>query len=180
MNKNLKYTFILFIVLSVVVIAWNTLANFFGGVGLNFACLLVVLSLIIMLLFTDQYVKNRTKDMFWISVGFTALEFLNYFIFEFNIGSFDVWRAFVVIQNIYAIIGILFLAYIVFRLISEIKQVKFGIVEAMLGNGKSGKKIKKDKQVSNGSLEEKPNKQSSNQTSNQNNSAEFVDNNEEN
>lgn len=158
MTKNLRYSFILFSILSLVVVAWGTLTSFFNGVGVNFAVLLVVIALLILLMFTDEYTKNRTKDMLWISIAFVVLEFLIYFIFEFNIGNYKVWKVFYVFQNIYSILGLIFFAYIVFRLICEVKDVKFGIIEAMLGNNKVAQKIKKDKEVSKGSLEEKPNK----------------------
>jgi hypothetical protein len=46
--------------------------------------------------------------------------------------------------------------YIAFRFITESKNVKIGFVETILGN-KQSKKEKKSKELSNGSLEEKPN-----------------------
>lgn len=157
MSKNLKYSFILFAVFFGIVIAWNTLASFFNGVGLNFVALLVVLSLIVMLFITDSFVAKRTRELLIACCVFAALEFLIYFIFEFGIGSFKTFAVFTVFQNIFSFLGILMAGYLAFRLICEIKGVKFSFVEMLLGNEKRVPKQKKAKELSNGSLEDKPN-----------------------
>lgn len=157
MTKNLKYSFILFAVFFGIVIAWNTLASFFNGVGINFVALLVVLSLIVMLFITDSFVAKRTRELLIACCVFAALEFLIYFIFEFGIGSLKTFKVFTVFQNIFSFVGILMAGYLAFRFICEIKGVKFGFVEMLLGNEKRVPKQKKAKELSNGSLEDKPN-----------------------
>lgn len=157
MNKNLKLSFILFIVASVIVIAWRTLHSFFGGVGLNFVALLIILAVLIGLIVSDKFVYNRIKEMFYFLCGLTALELLVYFAFEFAIKSSMHFAGFLVFQNILSVLGIIFLCYTMFRFITEYKEVKIGFVEFILGNGKTTKTQKKAKEITNGTLEEKPN-----------------------
>ena len=81
MTKNLKLSFILYAIFYSVIIAWATLTRFFGGVGINFVALIVVLALLFAIKLTDDYSNKRTKEMFWTTVGFAAAEFLIYFVF---------------------------------------------------------------------------------------------------
>lgn len=157
MTKNLKLAFILFSVFFGIIMAWNTLANFFSGVGLNYVAILVILALILMLILTDKFVASRTKELFISVIVFAVLEFLIYFIFEFGIGSFKVWEVFHNFQKVFSFLALLVFAYIAFRVICEVKGVKFGFIEVMLGNEKRAPKQKKAKELSNGSLEDKPN-----------------------
>lgn len=157
MTKNLKLAFILFSVFFGIIMAWNTLTNFFSGVGLNYVAILVVLALILMLTLTDKFVASRTKELFISVIVFAVLEFLIYFIFEFQIGSFKVWEVFQNFQKVFSFFALLVFAYIAFRVICEVKGIKFGFIETMLGNEKKGTKQKKAKELSNGSLEDKPN-----------------------
>ena len=157
MTKNLKISFILALIFSGVVIAWRSLMGFMGaGVGLNFVALLVLTSILLVVLLTDSYVKSRFFDIFILTCIFTGLEFLIYFIFEFNIGSTGVKDVFFVFQNIFSVLGILFFAYLIFRFVIEVKQIRLSFVEALLGNTKSRKK---SKELANGSLEDKPSSQ---------------------
>ena len=47
MNKNLKISYILFFVFSAIVIAFRTLASFFGGVGLNFVAMIALVMVVL-------------------------------------------------------------------------------------------------------------------------------------
>lgn len=165
MTKNLKTTFILSLIISGVVIAWRSLMGFMGaGVGLNFVAMLVLTSILLLIILTDTYTKSRFFDIFILCCVFTGLEFLVYFIFEFNIGSVGVKNVFYVFQNIYSILGIFFFAYIVFRFIIEVKQIRLSFVENILGNTK---KVKKSKELENGSLSQKPNSKTEEETKEQ-------------
>lgn len=161
MNKNLKISFILMLVFTSIVIAWWTLIAFFGGVGLNFVALIAIISALLILMLNDSFVKSRTKDMFIIACVFAVLELIFFVTIEFGYDILNVIRGFKIYQTIISVLGILFFIYIIFRLITEIKGIKVGFVEIMLGNNKRTKKIKTAKELSNGSLEEKPNKKHS-------------------
>lgn len=157
MTKNLKLTFILYAVFFAIIMAWNTLSQFFFGAGLNFVALLVILAVILIMYLTDKFVASRTRDLFYSIIAFAVLEFLVYFVFEFGIGSYKTWEGFANFQNILTFFAILFFAYLVFKVICEIKGLRFGIIEFILGNSKKSPKQKKAKELSNGSLEDKPN-----------------------
>ncbi|MBR2969982.1 MAG: hypothetical protein IKC49_02895 [Clostridia bacterium] len=155
MTKNLKLSFILYLSYFAVVIAFSTIANFFNGVGIGFIGLVGILTTMLIMVFTDKYIMNRTKELFITICAFTALEFLVYFILEFNIGNLKTWKVFSVFQHIFSFFAIIFFAYTVFRFICEMKNIKIGFIEILLGNGKANK-IKKAKELSNGCLEDKP------------------------
>ena len=56
-----------------------------------------------------------------------------------------------------ACLALLFLGYTIFRLVCEINGKKVAFVEALLG-GKPAKKERQSKELSNGSLDDKPKK----------------------
>jgi len=159
MSKNLKISFLLSFILSVVVIAWHTLTNFFGGVGLNYVATLVVVGLLLSIILFDKHTFSRFKDIFFICCVFAFLETIVYFPYEFGgCQNYEVAAVFFNFQNVFAFLGILFLGYIGFRFVTESKNVRISFVEVLLGNEKisKSKKEKKSKEFSNGSLEEKP------------------------
>lgn len=160
MSKNLKISFLLSFILSVVVIAWHTLSNFFGGVGLNYVAIIVVVALLLSIVLFDKHTYSRIKDLFFICCVFAFLETIVYFPCEFG-GCQDasVATVFFNFQNVYAFLALLFLGYIAFRFIAESKNIRINFIEVILGNEKisKSKKEKKSKEFSNGSLEEKPN-----------------------
>ena len=155
MNKNLKLSFILFVLSAVVMVAWRTLQKFFNGVGLNFVALIIAIALLIGLLLSNKYIYNRVKDLFFTLCILTTLESIVYFTFEFAIEPVN--TGFLVYQNVLSTLGIIFLCYAMFRFITESKEVKIGFIEFILGNGKPAKQPKKAKELTNGTLEEKPN-----------------------
>jgi len=157
MNKNLKLSFILFVIASVVIVAWRTLYNFFGGVGLNFVALLLIIAIIISFILSDKFVFHRTKELFITLCSLTTLELIVYFAFEFKAFNTIPHCGFFIYQNIISILGILFLCYTMFRFITEFKEIKISFVEFILGNKKITKQQKKAKELTNGTLEEKPN-----------------------
>lgn len=159
MTKNLKISFLLSFILSVVVIAWHTLTNFFGGVGLNYIATIVVVGLLLSIILFDKHTYSRFKDIFFICCVFAFLETIVYFPYEFGgCQNYEVATVFFNFQNVYSFLGILFLAYLGFRFVTESKNIRIRFVEILLGNEKTfkNKKEKKSKEFSNGSLEEKP------------------------
>lgn len=161
MFKNLKISYILYFSFAAILIAWQTLTAFFSGTAINFVALLGLTFVLFLISFTDREVFKRVKDLFFIACGFCVLEFIVYCAFEFGWNNFDSLKGFIIYQNIISIIGILYFAYICFRFICDFKNIKIKFIEVMLGNEKpsiKAKKIKETKEVSNGCLEEKPNK----------------------
>lgn len=157
MTKNLKITYIFMFVFSAILIAWQTLSNFFGGVAINFVALLGLIFTIIFMQFSDKTLMKRIRDLFIIACVFCALELIVYFACEFGYG--EVLKGFIVYQNIISLLGIFFLAYVCFRFTAEYYNKKFTFIEILLGNEKpkSRKKEKKAKELTNGSLLDKPN-----------------------
>ena len=156
MYKNLKWSYIVCFILSVVVIAWRTLANFFGGVGINFIALLVVVAVLLTIFIFDKETRSRMRDLFIICCAFAVLESVVYFPVEFGAcANLDVAVVFFNFQNVYSFLGILFLAYLAFRFILESQNIRLTFIEVLLGN----KKFSKDKNKirSNNGLSEKPN-----------------------
>lgn len=155
MSKDLRLSYILFFIFSSILVSWNTLSKFFGGVALNFIALLAIVFVIILIYYKDKNIFKRTRDLFWVSSAFVLLELITYFSNE--LGNGESIKGFIVYQNILSILGMVLMIYIGFRFALELlnKRVKF--IEVILGNEKFNHKIKKTKEISNGSLEDKPN-----------------------
>ena len=170
MSKNLKLSFIFTFVLFAVCLAWTSLANFFSGVGVNFVIMLALCLALLVIVLVDKQTKSRIMDLFIVCVVFLVLESVVYFALEFGsssysyltleagVGQSNIFTAMHIYQNVISVLAFLFLAYAVFRLIYEIKGYRFAFVEVLLGNQKVQKKERQAKELSNGSLEEKPNK----------------------
>lgn len=156
MSKYLKITYILFFIFSAIMIAWNTFSNFFGGVGINFVALLGIVFVVVLIMFNNKEVVNRTKDLLIVASSLCVLELIIYFACEYGYGEF--LKGFIVYQNILSFLGILFFSYIAFRFTTDFLGKKIKFIEIMLGNEKRRNTPKKAKEVSNGSLEEKPTK----------------------
>ena len=148
----------LLLVFTAIIVSFRTLLNFFGGVGLSFVALFTILTILLYLLLTDEYVKNRIKDMFIVVCVFVFFEFMIYIVFEFGVSNVSVIRAFLIMQNVLTALGLIFLCYVFMRMFLDLKGVKLSFIEIMLGNEKRNKTPKKAKELTNGSLEEKPNK----------------------
>ena len=155
MAKNLKISYILMFVFSGILIAWHTLSNFLGGVALNFVGLVGIVFTIIMISLNDESIMKRIKDIFVVACVLCALELIIYFACEFGYG--EELLGFVVYQNILSFLGMLFCGYIAFRFANEIGNKRIKFIEVLLGNEKKTVKEKKAKEISNGSLEDKPN-----------------------
>lgn len=159
MSKDLKLSYILFFIFTAVLIAWRTLMSFFSGVGINFVALVGLAFAILLLCFNNKKLFSRIRDLFFIACGFCVLEIIIYFAFEFGTNTFNKLEGFLVLQNIITVLGMLFFIYLSFRFVTEMKNIRIKFIEIILGNEKRTTKIKKAKEISNGCLEEKPNKQ---------------------
>ncbi len=160
MSKNLRLFYVLTFVLVGVVMAWKSLAANLFGVGVNFVVMLVLLSVMLMLLCSVAEVKSRSVDMFVISCVFTGLEFIEFLVLEiFNINlTTGTIKGFNIYQSVLSFLAVIYFAYVVFRFICEVKGKQVAFVETLLGHNKREKKEKKAKELTNGSLMEKPNK----------------------
>lgn len=161
MNKNLKLSYLLTFILTIVVVAWHTLSNFFGGTGINYIAMLVVVAILISMMIADKQLFNRTKDFFIASCVLTGLETIVYLPNEFGAcKNPNVASVFFNFQNVFTFLGLLLLVWLLFRFLTEYKNIRVHFVEVLLGNEKRTKKEKKFKQpkeLTNGSLEQKPN-----------------------
>lgn len=167
MTKNLKLTFILFFIFSAILIAFKTLTNFFSGVAINFIGLVGLLFVVLLLIMSDKTLWSRIKDLFIIAGVFCVLELLVYFVFEYDLGTYKTLKGFSGFQNVLSIFGLLFFAYIAFRFVCEMKNKKFRFIEIVLGNEKISAKAKKQKELDNGSLEDKPNRKNNDEIKNE-------------
>lgn len=163
MIKEMKLSFALLAIFSAIIMAWKTLMNFFSGAGLNFVALLTLMVILLLIILKNKNVKNRIMDMFVVASVLTLMEFIVYIPFEFGVDSYNVYKGFLEYQNVITFMSILFFAYIAFRFVTEYLNKKIGFVEFILGNKTSNSeskviKEKKNKELENGSLEEKPNK----------------------
>ena len=154
MTKNLKLTYILFFIFSAIMIAWQTLSNFFFGVGINFVALLAICLTVVLMMLNDKSIFKRTKDLLITAGVLTVLELIIYFACEFGYG--EILKGFIVYQNVLSFLGMLFFSYIAFRFATDYFNKRIRFIEIILGNEKVNKKPKTTKEISNGSLEEKP------------------------
>lgn len=160
MVKEVKLSFALNLALACVVLAWKSVANFFGT-GLAFVAVAVLCALLLIVFCTNINAKNRTADLFILACVFTAVQFLMFFVLEINAANISsgAVEGFGHFQNFVSVLAIFYFIYVVFRWVTEINGTKVVFVERMLGVPKREKKVKKAKELSNGSLMEKPNKQ---------------------
>lgn len=170
MSKNLKISYILTFVLFALCLAWNTLLNFFSGVGITFVAMFALVLAMMIIVIVDPSTRKRFMDIFVLGAVILALEIVIFFALEFgganiqyliasaSYGERNIYTAMHVYQNVIACFGFVFLAYTIFRLICEIKNVRIGFVEVILGNQKPQKKERTSKELSNGSLADKPKK----------------------
>lgn len=160
MTKKVKLSFVLISILFAIVIAFKSLVLFFeGAIGLPFVAMLAIISVLTIFNFTSKETATRIKDLFIVSCIFTIYEFFMYFFIEFRIAGYKMLEVLYGIQYAVSFIAILFVVYLVFRAIYEVKGLNIKFFEIMLGTQKRGKRQKKAKDIKNGSLQEKPSKQ---------------------
>ena len=159
MSKNIKLSFIYSFALACVIIAFKSISSIVG-LGVAFVAVLVLFSCSLILVCIDKLSKTRTFDLFIISAIFTAVEFLIFFVVEINsnIVTADAIKGFGVFQNVVSVFALVYFFYIVFRIITELKGNRISFVEKLLNRNQKPKEPKKAKELTNGSLMEKPNK----------------------
>lgn len=159
MSKKVKLSYILALVMFGITIAWNTLAGFFNGVGLNYVAMLGIISILIFWLVTEKEVRSRVLEIIIALATFLVLETICYFVFEFGLCStYECARGFQIYQHVISVLAILCFAYTMVRFLLDFKGIKVHCFEVMLGNEKRVKKVKESKEISNGSLSAKPNR----------------------
>ena len=155
MDKKFRLVSVLSLVLCGLAIAWNTLAKFLGGVGLNYVAVLAIFGIVFVLVIEDKDLYYKTKDLFYVDLGVTSFETLIFIMQEYFGGLKKVFSIFAIVQKIFSIFAILYFAYIVLRILFKM-QGKLGNVFYCLFHREHNKQPKKAKELSNGSLSEKP------------------------
>lgn len=155
MKKELKLSFILFFVFAAILLAFKTLTTFFGGVAINYVALLGITLAILLIGLKDKSTLKRIKDLFIVACVFCGLELIIYLACEFGDG--ETLSGFSIYQNIISALGIFYFIYISIRFALEFTNTKIKFIEIMLGEEKRQPKAKKAKELSNGSLLDKPN-----------------------
>ena len=153
MSKNLKLNFILSIVFVSIILAWNTLMHFFWGAGVNFVALFLIMCAMTFIVIGDKFVRSRWMDVFCLLGLLFVLEIPVYFGVEFSEIVAHGWFTY---QNVISIITFFVTIYMIFRLFLEIKNIRFKFIEVILGNEKFSRYPKRAKELSNGTLEDKP------------------------
>ena len=168
MDKNLKLALISALVSACVVVAFAALVTFFGATGIPFVALLLGLAALVFLFVYDSYVRTRTRDLLILQIVFVVLELIVFCAMDFGWASTaSAVKGIGNYQIVLSIVGLFWLAYVVFRIIYEACSLRYGFVEGVLGNGggnsrdraKQVKTQKTRKEFVNGSLEDKPNNQ---------------------
>lgn len=160
MDRNLKFSLISVVTLACVMLAWRTISAFCnGGMGLGMVALLLVVGLLAYYVVTDAYIRSRVMDLFVLSILFTFMELIVFCASEFGWADYNAIEQFSIYQTFLSIVGFVFLAYSIFRFMYEANNWRFSFIETILGNRKRTKKVKQSKELTNGSLEAKPNRQ---------------------
>ena len=115
------------------------------------------ISYILSLIFAGILITWGTISNFFSGVGISFISFV-FLLVEFGLLNYDGIEGMQRYQMVISILSLVYLIYIVFRFLTDLKDIKIGFVEKMLGNQERTKKIKTAKELSNGSLEDKPNK----------------------
>ncbi len=169
MSKNLKLSFILCLVINAICIAWITLLGFFSGAGISFVALLTIVGILTYIIVIDRETRRRILDVFVLSCLLLLLEFVVFCAFEFGWYTASSLSGFLAYQHFISIFSIFILAYVLFRFFSELANRKFRFIEIILGNEKPKKRVKTNKELTNGSLEEKPNHKSNTESGDEDN-----------
>ncbi len=167
-KNNFNKAYIYIIAIFAIGVAISNIISFFSGVGFALIGASVFLMLAIINILKDDEHKKRFIDIFvLIGIEFLMLTIL-FFAYDFNLSiypQYDIENNFpLVMRNICAIYSLIAIGYIVFRYIYEIKGKRFTAVEFVLGNYTrdpnkkkiAKEKIKKNKELENGTLEPKP------------------------
>ncbi len=162
MSKKLRITFISFSAFFAVIVAYITLGNYFSGVGLNLVALIALLAVCVAAYVGDTEVRSRTRDLLPVASVLLIGELIAFFFMEFGWGNASVKEGFWQYQIFLSVVAIFALVYTLARFILDANNIKVQFIEIILGNVQIEKpkkiKTKTNKELSNGSLEDKPNK----------------------
>ncbi len=148
--KSLKLSYILFLSFAASVLAFKSVSAFFGGVGLAFVLSLVLFSAALVVFFKNADVKKSALDQVIVSAVLLAMEFIVYFAGEIVLGGLS--RGMSIYQSVISCLGVLFFAYVLVRAILQLNGKNFAFTS------KKEKRVKAAKELTNGSLEDKPKK----------------------
>lgn len=155
MEKKFRLVCILSLVLAGIAIAWNTLTNYFRGVGINYVAVLAVFSIVFIMAIENYTLRKQTKDLFIVNLVIVGIETIIFAMQEY-FGRFGkVMYIFYVIQCLLSVFAILYFVYIILKMLFT-SQGRLGGVFHCLFHSNKEKKPKKAKELSNGSLEDKP------------------------
>ena len=156
MDKNFRLVCILSMILSGIVIAWNTLINFFFGVGINFVAVISIFAIIYVLVIESKPLFEETKGIFIVDLVIVCIEVV-VFIMEEYFGRFGkIFYIFTVVQKILSAFAILYFVFVLLKMLFVAKEKVGGVFHNLFKANKPAKE-RKAKELSNGSLEEKPN-----------------------
>ncbi|MBO5910546.1 MAG: hypothetical protein J6Q15_03460 [Clostridia bacterium] len=162
-KNNFNKAYIYIIAIFAIGIAISNVISFFHGVGFALIGASLCLILAIINILKDDANKKRFGDLFILIILEFLMLIVLFFAYDFNLNG--ITNKFpIVMRNICAIYSMIATGYVIFRYISEIKGKKYDFVEYILGNytpdptdkKKSKEKIKKNKELENGTLEPKP------------------------
>ena len=157
MDKNLKLSYICLTVLTSAMVAWLTLTNYFGGAGVTFVAIAISFIVLSVLYICEVSVRARIKYSYFIALFLVAVETILFFALEFGVDNEVAFKILIAIQKVVIILAVMFLVYVVIRFVCDAKGYKIGFIEQTLGGGKPAKKEKRAKELTNGTLEDKPN-----------------------
>ena len=162
-KNNFNKAYIYIIAIFAIGVAISNIIAFFNGVGFALIGASLLLILAISTILKDEEHKKRFGDIFALIIFELIMLIVLFFAYDFNLSG--ITNKFpLVMRNICAIYSLIATGYVIFRYISEIKGKKYTIIEYILGNyvpdqdskKKSKEKIKKNKELENGTLEPKP------------------------
>lgn len=151
MQKNLKISFILLLVFSSMVVAFEQIVSLLHGFSLAYIAEVIISAVLLYFVVRDVPTSSRMKDMYGISFLFLVWET---FLF-FSVSIFSWYpKALYILNKIVVVLALGFIVFILFRLYCELTHKRFSFIEVVLGNERRAKKASKE--LSNGSLAEKP------------------------
>ncbi len=157
MEKNLKLTFILSMCLLGISLAFRSFCLFYG-VGVAFVLMLGLFSVISYVFFKDKSIRKRVLDIYIITAAFLVLEFVLFFIGEVLV-DVVLDKGVLVYQSVVTVLALFAFVYVVVRWVLERNGKKLDFGEAAFNTKKEKRvKPKTNKELSNGSLQDKPSK----------------------
>ena len=167
-KNNLHKAYIYILAIFAIGVSIANIIAFFNGVGFALVGASTLLILTVLHIVKNERIKKRFGDIFVLLMFEFLMISILFVVYDFGIDGIS--SGFLhIMRNICAIYSLLSVCYVLFRYVGEVKGVKYGFVEYMLGNYTSQPKqpkekkikpskaeIKKNKELENGTLEPKP------------------------